>query len=788
MGNCTNNASNNSNPDNDALVTTGGKTDNKDPATAITTVDSASVDEKKDDSGVGGLGRVKSLSQTAQEIVVRIVQGKNLPETDLFGGSDPFIKVTMDNKVYTTKVVRKSTSPVCNEDIVVSGMDLFRKVHDIKFDVFDWDWPTKNDYIGGFNIHFDDDLVESETPPFWYDVRNKKNEKAGEVQVQIQCRRNANELELRNYTHVLQFTINRGHELNGMEWLGRKSDPYCKVEWGLQAFRTQAVTNSTNPVWNETLFLFIDEHTQKDYFLTLSVLDSDLHESDHIGTGYIKASDFFEKKNNDLHDAMIYLQDKVITTDNSIRDTPVSPVVPMGSSSNVAGCGQISISSKLIPRRKIEREFFEHLLEHFDCDNNKKLDKREVRRILLYLNIPDDVDSFMQRYDADANEELGKDEILKMLEDYRFQDSEDSSKFILHHLQHTQDFNPFTAKLMQGFFRSGMPDSKARNTIYIKDRKTGQLTQEHVPGYIQFALDVVYGTHTGKLIAKTTYAQDILHKMSKDKGIEYDDPKSTAEIHPFIETHNLRIDILAERNLNNYRTFNDFFARALNHEKYRPMNDAEQNVVSPADCRMMVFKSVLDSTKFWIKGDQFTVERLLGTRKSIANSFDGGSFCIARLAPQDYHRWHWPVSGKVTKITHIDGALFTVNPIAINKNVNVYTENKRAVIELDTVHLGKMLMFVIGATMVGSYNLFQKGYTPLIEGMDVEKGEVSGEFRFGGSTILLLFEPGKIEWKTDLLNTSKSKIETLIEVRDDIGGTVGLTNPTDLFQKKTSAE
>ena len=94
-----------------------------------------------------------------------------------------------------------------------------------------------------------------------------------------------------------------------------------------------------------------------------------------------------------------------------------------------------------------------------------------------------------------------------------------------------------------------------------------------------------------------------------------------------------------------------------------------------------------------------------------------------------------------------------------------------------------MILFAIAAAMVGSYGLFQKGHTPLIEGARIERGDAAGEFRFGGSTILLLFERQKVEFKEDLVSSSNEKLETLIEVRDTIGGLIGKTNISNIVKQ-----
>merc|ERR1712217_666244 len=122
--------------------------------------------------------------------------------------------------------------------------------------------------------------------------------------------------------------------------------------------------------------------------------------------------------------------------------------------------------------------------------------------------------------------------------------------------------------------------------------------------------------------------------------------------------------------------------------------------------------------------------------------------------------------------------LYTVNPIAINKTVDVYSENKRAIVEIECGgKVGNVIMFVIAATMVGSYKLHRTDAEdpakdeplPVKVGDVVKRGDVAGEFRFGGSTVLLLFEPNKVTWSDDIKRNVAVKYETLLEVRSRIG-------------------
>lgn len=109
------------------------------------------------------------------------------------------------------------------------------------------------------------------------------------------------------------------------------------------------------------------------------------------------------------------------------------------------------------------------------------------------------------------------------------------------------------------------------------------------------------------------------------------------------------------------------------------------------------------ATKYWIKGFGFTVEKLLNDA-SLAKHFDNGSIVIARLAPQDYHRWHSPVSGIVESITEIPGAYYTVNPQAINQEgtLDVFCENRRSVMIVRRAGTNRRVAIIAVGAMLGT--------------------------------------------------------------------------------------
>lgn len=195
-------------------------------------------------------------------------------------------------------------------------------------------------------------------------------------------------------------------------------------------------------------------------------------------------------------------------------------------------------------------------------------------------------------------------------------------------------------------------------------------------------------------------------------------------------------------------------------------------ISSPADCRLTAFPTIHLATKYWIKGFGFTVSKLLAS-ESLASDFHNGSIVIARLAPQDYHRWHSPVSGTIESINEIPGAYYTVNPQAINEEgtLDVFCENRRSVMIVRRKEKGtKVAIIAVGAMLVGSIK-----YNPGIEvGREIRRGECLGAFQYGGSTVINLYQEGDVQLDDDLVkNSTKDVCETLVRVGWRVGASSG---------------
>lgn len=258
-------------------------------------------------------------------------------------------------------------------------------------------------------------------------------------------------------------------------------------------------------------------------------------------------------------------------------------------------------------------------------------------------------------------------------------------------------------------------------------------------------------------VADREPVRKLLKSLSIKQGKKFDDPASKEEIEKFIEFHGLDMsEVLLP--LDEFKNFNEFFYRALKPGA-RPCSapDKPRIIVSPADCRSVVFNSITQATKIWVKGREFNMKRLLGDAyPEDVSRFEGGALGIFRLAPQDYHRFHIPVDGIMGKPKTIEGEYYTVNPMAIRSALDVYGENVRVLVPIDSEQHGRVMVICVGAMMVGSTVITRN------EGDHVRRAEELGYFKFGGSTILLLFEPGRMTFDNDLVDNGIEALETLV--------------------------
>jgi len=248
--------------------------------------------------------------------------------------------------------------------------------------------------------------------------------------------------------------------------------------------------------------------------------------------------------------------------------------------------------------------------------------------------------------------------------------------------------------------------------------------------------------------------------FSKLYGSLQKKPSSKKKIAPFIENYQVDTSEFLDPP-DSFPTFNDFFIRKLKPSA-RPIHNGNDEAVLPADGRYLVFDNIEREEGFLVKGKKFNLETLLRNPK-LAHKYAQGSMVMARLAPVDYHRFHFPCHCTPSETTPINGPLYSVNPIALRKNIQILAENKRVITHLKTEHFGTVLFIEIGATFVGSIHQTYAPDTPQA------KGAEKGYFSFGGSCLILLFEPFRIQFTPDLLAASHKKLETLGQMGQSLG-------------------
>ncbi len=293
------------------------------------------------------------------------------------------------------------------------------------------------------------------------------------------------------------------------------------------------------------------------------------------------------------------------------------------------------------------------------------------------------------------------------------------------------------------------PTPEVQPIRYV-DRQTGEIKTEKVAG--ESWLVWLYNNPVGEATLYTLVKRKFVSSIYGDM---MDKPKSAKKIEPFVKEYNIDLTTAQKQE---FTSFNDFFIRKLKYDS-RIIDTSAIVVVSPADGKALAYADI-SNQDFIVNGYMFNVKSFLND-PVLAEKYENGSLIIIRVCPTDYHRFHFPVSGIITKDVKIDGDYYSVNPIAVREIVELFCLNKREYVTISTPEFGDIIMTEVGATMVGSIIQTYKGDIAI-------KGEEKGYFKFGGSSIVLLFEKGKIKIDKDLLLNTQKGLETQVMVGESI--------------------
>lgn len=235
---------------------------------------------------------------------------------------------------------------------------------------------------------------------------------------------------------------------------------------------------------------------------------------------------------------------------------------------------------------------------------------------------------------------------------------------------------------------------------------------------------------------------------------------SRRKIPRFVRDYGIDMEEI-EYPLDRYPTFNAFFTRRLKPEA-RPFEPEPDALSCPADGKVLVYQQLIDGARIPVKGASVPLQRLLDSEED-ALPYLHGSALVVRLAPYDYHRFHFPDSGTAAPARVTRGRYYIVNPLGLARVPGVFWRNKRAITRFDSDGFGRIAYLEIGGFTVGS---IVETYTP----GPVDRGQEKGYFQFGGSTLVLLFEPGRVVFDDDLMEDSGRGIEVHVQAGARIGG------------------
>ncbi len=264
-------------------------------------------------------------------------------------------------------------------------------------------------------------------------------------------------------------------------------------------------------------------------------------------------------------------------------------------------------------------------------------------------------------------------------------------------------------------------------------------------------LKFLYHTIPGRVVLKVLVSPTI----SKIGGAYMDSKVSKIHIRNFIKKNAIDMSqyIPCE-----YSCFNEFFTRKIIEEK-RPVAMEADKFISPCDGRLSAYR-ISETSDFYIKNSHYKIEDLLKDSTS-APDYKGGVCLIFRLCVDDYHRYIHVDNGTVIENKAVEGILHTVRPIAVNQ-YPVFVQNSREYSIIETEHFGTIAQIEVGALMIGKIKNHHK------EG-EVVKGTEKGMFLYGGSTIVVLLQAGKVDIPQEYFEATEQDLETRVKCGSAIG-------------------
>jgi phosphatidylserine decarboxylase len=200
-----------------------------------------------------------------------------------------------------------------------------------------------------------------------------------------------------------------------------------------------------------------------------------------------------------------------------------------------------------------------------------------------------------------------------------------------------------------------------------------------------------------------------------------------------------------------YPSLQAFFTRAL-VEGARPIDARPDALVAPCDGAWGQAGRVEGGTLLQVKGREYRLAELIRD-EPLARAMEGGHYATFYLSPRDYHRFHAPCDGFVSRAEHVPGALWPVNAIGLHGVDRLFARNERICAQWrlpgQVEAMPALCMVAVGATMVGKIRLtfddlttHHRSQSPIqrdyaAPGIAFERGAEWGHFEFGSTVVLI---------------------------------------------------
>ena len=268
------------------------------------------------------------------------------------------------------------------------------------------------------------------------------------------------------------------------------------------------------------------------------------------------------------------------------------------------------------------------------------------------------------------------------------------------------------------------------------------------------SLRFLYHTAPGRLLLKLLAARG----PSRLVGRWMDSRLSRPLIGLFVRKYRIPLADYADRD---FACFNDFFCRRIRPE-LRPLPADPALLYAPCDGRLSAWR-IGDGTVLSVKQSRYTLRELFGGAAE-AERYQNGVCLVFRLCVDNYHRYCYPDNGCQKGSVFLPGELHTVRPIALAA-LPVFSRNCREYTVLQTEHFGAVTMMEVGALLVGRIKNHRTAGSFV-------RGEEKGLFLYGGSTVLLLLEAGRVELPEELFRQSACGLELPVKMGEALGRAV----------------